>query len=281
MEMYFGYHPSYRGFVETLADAFMLIQACREGRLPSVDRRPCTEEKLSTTESGNVFIFEEGASGIKRWTDGRRWSPSRKLGDFFIYRELEASGTQANAAQDAGWSSIQGNGNEAWPRPLYGPRNRAFNANCRSLIKKTISVKEAGAVWHLVSYYQVDDILSGLLKRPSEVQDFLDVPDLIPWEEMRVRVLDDFPSWTGLDERNGALRDGHLNDAQWYGLVQHDSWLAPQSFGPGSYPTGCMDSGSHARILDGDKMCWGSTDQSTDAWLHMHSDTLGMDTYRP
>jgi hypothetical protein len=37
---------------------------------------------------GNVFIYEENASGIKRWTDGVTWSPSRIMGNFLVYREL-------------------------------------------------------------------------------------------------------------------------------------------------------------------------------------------------
>jgi hypothetical protein len=37
---------------------------------------------------GSVFVFDEGESGICRWTDGRIWSPSRICGNFLVYREL-------------------------------------------------------------------------------------------------------------------------------------------------------------------------------------------------
>lgn len=40
-------------------------------------------------QSGNTFIYEEKTTGIKRWTDGVIWSPSRILGNFLVYRELD------------------------------------------------------------------------------------------------------------------------------------------------------------------------------------------------
>lgn len=42
--------------------------------------------------SGSVFVFDEDESGIKRWTDGFFWSPSRILGNFLLYRETEKKG---------------------------------------------------------------------------------------------------------------------------------------------------------------------------------------------
>ena len=42
--------------------------------------------------SGSVFVFDEDESGIKRWTDGFFWSPSRILGNFLLYRETEKRG---------------------------------------------------------------------------------------------------------------------------------------------------------------------------------------------
>lgn len=42
--------------------------------------------------SGSVFVFDEEESGIKRWTDGFFWSPSRILGNFLLYRETDKKG---------------------------------------------------------------------------------------------------------------------------------------------------------------------------------------------
>ena len=34
--------------------------------------------------SGSVFVFDENESGMKQWTDGFAWSPSRVLGNFLV-----------------------------------------------------------------------------------------------------------------------------------------------------------------------------------------------------
>jgi hypothetical protein len=41
-----------------------------------------SERRMIT--SGSVFVFDEDESGIKRWTDGFFWSPSRILGNFLV-----------------------------------------------------------------------------------------------------------------------------------------------------------------------------------------------------
>lgn len=81
--------PTWNGFVQNSMDGLMLFEACLSGKLHHVPRRPHDRERSSLIKSGSVFIYEENASGIKRWTDGVAWSPSRILGNFLIYRELE------------------------------------------------------------------------------------------------------------------------------------------------------------------------------------------------
>lgn len=49
--------------------------------------------------SGSVFVFDEDESGIKRWTDGFFWSPSRILGNFLLYRETEKRGAGHSRAR--------------------------------------------------------------------------------------------------------------------------------------------------------------------------------------
>ena len=81
--------PTFHGFVQNSMDGLMLFEACLSGKLHHVPRRPHDRERSQLIKSGSVFIYEENASGIKRWTDGVAWSPSRILGNFLIYRELE------------------------------------------------------------------------------------------------------------------------------------------------------------------------------------------------
>lgn len=49
--------------------------------------------------SGSVFVFDEDESGIKRWTDGFFWSPSRILGNFLLYRETDKRGAGHRGAR--------------------------------------------------------------------------------------------------------------------------------------------------------------------------------------
>lgn len=81
--------PTFHGFVQNSMDGLVLFEACLSGKLNHVPRRPHDRERNSLIKSGSIFIYEENASGIKRWTDGVAWSPSRILGNFLIYRELE------------------------------------------------------------------------------------------------------------------------------------------------------------------------------------------------
>eukprot|EP00158_Paraphelidium_tribonemae_P003368 Partr_v1_DN26073_c1_g1_i1_m282 putative Regulatory protein len=75
---------SYHGFIDSTEDALVIFEACRMGRLNRTSRRLMASERRSLI-SGNVFVFEEHESGIRRWTDGRLWSPSRILSMFPQY----------------------------------------------------------------------------------------------------------------------------------------------------------------------------------------------------
>lgn len=80
--------PPWQGWIETTGDALLILEAARRGLIPRVTRRLVDSERKMIT-SGSVFVFDEDESGIKRWTDGFFWSPSRILGNFLLYRETE------------------------------------------------------------------------------------------------------------------------------------------------------------------------------------------------
>ncbi|KAJ1978543.1 Global transcription regulator sge1 [Dimargaris cristalligena] len=79
---------TFYGFIENSKDALLLFQACRLNLLPRASRR-YTESERNHIRSGTVVVYDEAQSGIKRWTDGKIWSPSRIMGNFLIYRELK------------------------------------------------------------------------------------------------------------------------------------------------------------------------------------------------
>lgn len=76
--------PAFRGFVESTQDALLIFEGCRRDVLPKITRRLQEFEKRALVVSGAVFVFSEEETGIKRWTDGLSWSPSRTLGNFLV-----------------------------------------------------------------------------------------------------------------------------------------------------------------------------------------------------
>lgn len=98
--------PPWSGWIETTGDALLILEAARRGLIPRVTRRLVDSERKMIT-SGSVFVFDEDESGIKRWTDGFFWSPSRILGNFLLYRETDKRGAgHRGARSDASASDI-------------------------------------------------------------------------------------------------------------------------------------------------------------------------------
>ena len=116
---------SYQGHVATPQDAVVLLEACRVGYIPSCGKRLTEAERDQLIQSGSVFVWTEDGSQVKRWTDGRKWSPSRIHGPFLVYWERPSPGEKSQ-------------------RPLF--------------VKKAVSVNLAnGQRLHLVSYYYEQD----------------------------------------------------------------------------------------------------------------------------
>ncbi|GAA6011774.1 hypothetical protein JCM11491_000746 [Sporobolomyces phaffii] len=88
--------PAFRGFVESTLDALLVFEGCKRGYLPKISRRLQDYEKKALVVSGAIFVFDEEETGIKRWTDGLSWSPSRTLGNFLIYRELDKKASSSS-----------------------------------------------------------------------------------------------------------------------------------------------------------------------------------------
>ncbi|KAB5558682.1 Gti1/Pac2 family-domain-containing protein [Coniochaeta sp. 2T2.1] len=199
--------PTYVGFVRTAKDACLLLEMLLSGRLPHVQRRPHERERAEIVKSGNVFIYEESISGVRRWTDGVNWSPSRILGNFLIYREVkqgypgeggkktaikkkpkpspvtnggikkrspEANGLYNHAAVLAA-SQGSNDPNRLELRDLYGSLVESYPFVEGGLVKKTITVVVEGVPHHLVSYYKAQDVLDGKLITPSNDPGFINI----------------------------------------------------------------------------------------------------------
>ncbi|KAI5254559.1 hypothetical protein E4T42_02265 [Aureobasidium subglaciale] len=198
--------PTWHGFIQNSMDGLVLFEACLSGKLHHVPRRPHDRERASLIKSGSVFIYEENASGIKRWTDGVAWSPSRILGNFLIYRELEkpfppgekkrAMKRKRSSQEPEGRRDSEENEVAEYnrlpptpPSPANQPDSKAAAAGTtdsdkeverqligslvdsygfrpNGLVKKTMSISLNGVSHHLVSYYTVEDVKQRKLQRP-------------------------------------------------------------------------------------------------------------------
>ncbi|KAJ3416910.1 hypothetical protein HDV05_007968 [Chytridiales sp. JEL 0842] len=95
---------TFHGFVETSLDALLLIEGCRRGILKPVTSKPKNASEV-TIRSGSCFVFEERATGMKRWRDPLRWSPSRVAGPFLLYREIDTAPGHERPKKKAGLST--------------------------------------------------------------------------------------------------------------------------------------------------------------------------------
>ncbi|KAI7869197.1 Gti1/Pac2 family-domain-containing protein [Spinellus fusiger] len=180
---------TFYGFIESTQDVLLLFEGCRQGVLPRISRRLQDKERKQI-RSGSVFVFDEHESGIKRWTDGRYWSPSRILGNFLIYREIHKKADRKSSVfsclKDDGYS-LHGL-DSAQDRQLVGSLSDTYNLRTDGLIKKSMSILVQGVSHHLVSYYHPLDVVHQRLSTPSfsQLADLEISPDLLVKQNFRV-----------------------------------------------------------------------------------------------
>lgn len=73
--------------IHSEAECLDLIEGTRQGTVKRVRRR-LNEKEKSMIRPGSIFIYKEEDSGIRRWTDKKEWTPSRVVGTFLAYRDL-------------------------------------------------------------------------------------------------------------------------------------------------------------------------------------------------
>ncbi|KAF7972394.1 hypothetical protein HWV62_18038 [Athelia sp. TMB] len=211
-------HPHARPFhgaVDNTVDALRLVAAARRGVIPRVLRRLNDVERRALVVSGAVFVFAVGESRIKRWTDGRVWSPSRIDGNFLsrikrwtdgrvwspsridgnflVYRELnEKNGGPTTADRFEEWrpedgqawaAKGKGRGARATAGEAASPGGTSRSTKASSSATdggyKTITVTVNGEDHHLIVYYsQADfdaDRLPPLASRPDIFNQSLEV----------------------------------------------------------------------------------------------------------
>ncbi|KAL6595974.1 Gti1/Pac2 family-domain-containing protein [Neocallimastix sp. 'constans'] len=140
---------TFYGIIETTSDALILFEASHLGIVQKVRRR-LHEKERKELRSGSCYIFSESESGIKRWTDGRLWSPSRILGNFLIYREVEKKISKKNLkSTDKLFEGV--------PSKLTAKGSKgAYVFKEKGLLKKTISAIMNNQQHHLVCYVGIN-----------------------------------------------------------------------------------------------------------------------------
>lgn len=137
METYFGY-------IKCTQDALLIFKACQIGALSRVRRRLSDRERANV-RSGSIFVWYESEAGMRRWTDGRSWSPSRVSGSFLTYKEL-------NCKQN---------------KRFIQPAQVVFKEN--GLVKQSFSIMtQPSEKIHIISYYTEADLADGKLLCPTE-----------------------------------------------------------------------------------------------------------------
>ncbi|TPX47290.1 hypothetical protein SeMB42_g03373 [Synchytrium endobioticum] len=153
-----GLTETFYGYVETTGDALLLFQGVLDGILQPCPRRLTKEEAVTSIRSGSCFVYASGnETGIKRWTDGMLWSPSRVNGEFLVYRELDVKipSSQLRLPQMARQAKemIETEGER-----VATTTKGTFLIKDNGLKKKTMSVHIGNVDWHLVSYYVKSDV---------------------------------------------------------------------------------------------------------------------------
>ncbi|KAJ1662373.1 Gluconate transport-inducing protein [Coemansia sp. RSA 1646] len=179
---------TYYGFVSTSEDALALFEACRLGYKQRVTRRLSDSER-GAIRSGSVFVWEEGESGMKRWTDGRSWSPSRVQGCFLTYHEWEG---RRRAQRHPSYHTFHGFSMpmniQGMPAPVQsipmgiaryghfiGGPTKAGSTQVQygfpkenGMLKKALSIRTTeGKKLHLIAYYSKEDHAKRRLLTPT------------------------------------------------------------------------------------------------------------------
>ncbi|KAJ2006933.1 Gluconate transport-inducing protein, partial [Coemansia thaxteri] len=166
---------TYHGFIDTAHDALIIFEACNKGILPRVQRRFSDRERR-TIRSGAVYVWDEEETGMRRWTDGRTWSPSRVHGCFLIYYELEGRRPQfvsrnggSGGGRGARNSPRNGLVADSGPRgSMQDPSPPSIMQKEQGLIKKALSLcTNDKRKLHLVCYYSREDVERGCLASPK------------------------------------------------------------------------------------------------------------------
>ncbi|KAJ2079993.1 Global transcription regulator sge1 [Coemansia sp. RSA 988] len=127
--------------ITSTRDALTIFEACRQNILPRVVRRlnECEKQQI---KAGTIVVFDEKEAKMKRWTDGRLWTPSRIMNNFLVYRELDRKvpPNHEGLAEITKWVNSPKTAAGALPVGAHSSNKGLFFHKVHGLLKSTISL---------------------------------------------------------------------------------------------------------------------------------------------
>lgn len=111
-----------------------MLEACLQGHLLHAPRGLFAEEARQAVQSGAIFVYELGSSGVRHWDDFRLWGQETQLGDFRIQAER-----------------ING--------PDFESTGSEYGADGAGLTKQSIILQWNQTQHHIVSYFSWNDMI--------------------------------------------------------------------------------------------------------------------------
>ncbi|CAD25557.1 hypothetical protein [Encephalitozoon cuniculi GB-M1] len=148
------------GYIHTYEEACLIVHAVRLGYLNAIEGRLTPGERESI-RSGDIFCFVESPNGMKRWTDGKTWSPSKIHGQFLLYQEVPKHMNKSAIGKRNRQKSLLGIRKDA------KAREKIINWDDKlSLNKKTISIFLQNKTYHVIAYFRPMFSRVSLIKIP-------------------------------------------------------------------------------------------------------------------
>jgi len=145
------------GYINNFEEAALVMHAARLGFLELRTKRLSNDER-DQIESGAIFCFIESESGLKRWTDGRIWSPSKICGEFLVYQEVPHYLSKNSIKKR---HNDRRNDQEA----LRVPKRECI-IDRTTMHKKTICIKNENNSYHIVAYFRPIFVNASLMDMP-------------------------------------------------------------------------------------------------------------------
>ena len=185
---------TFHGYIKDKSDAVLVIEACRRAYLPLVRER-LNDFQRESIRCGSVYVFHEDSSGIKRWTDGLVWTPSRNLLGFIHYREVQKTCSQKYSRSNPSLATLDSPSNSPSLHSDTGHLQHSLITACKQyagrqdtackrstsleslfkpngFYKKCISYELQDGVYHLISYTRIPESMYPERLIPSNISTF-------------------------------------------------------------------------------------------------------------